>query len=227
MNKFIKTNDGTISLSIEGRSFVVSKDHPNYDKIVKNLRSPTLTKLLDIKTQIRKIRDIEIHPDGSILFRRLPINGKIVPLILKALKNKKSIRKFENFLAHLAKNPSRSSMDQLFDFLSNGEFEILDSGHFLGWKYIGGNWKDCHTGTISNKVNNVVKMNRSDVLDDPKISCGPGLHVGTEDYAFENCPQSGRIVKVIVNPEHVVSVPTNESTKLRVCEYRVLEEVSK
>jgi hypothetical protein len=62
-------------------------------------------------------------------------------------------------------------------------------------------------------------MPRNEVDEDWGVDCSQGLHVGSASYQF-----SGDVkVLVKVNPKDVVSVPSNETNKCRVCAYEIVE----
>jgi hypothetical protein len=67
-------------------------------------------------------------------------------------------------------------------------------------------------------------MERRFVNDDFANACSGGLHVGSLEYALGWAGVGGRVVIVSVDPADVVTVPTHETTKLRVCSYTVVGE---
>jgi hypothetical protein len=68
-------------------------------------------------------------------------------------------------------------------------------------------------------------MDRRYVCADNGNPCGPGLHIGSKNYAT-NWAGNGRVMVVEFSPEHVVSVPNAEHEKLRVYRYRVVGELN-
>jgi hypothetical protein len=79
-------------------------------------------------------------------------------------------------------------------------------------------------GAIDNHVGQSPRMDRRFVCDDFNQGCGPGLHVGSLDYAIGWAGGEGRVVIVEVDPADVVSVPNDEHSKLRACAYTVVGE---
>jgi hypothetical protein len=51
------------------------------------------------------------------------------------------------------------------------------------------------------------------------------LHGGNFAYASTFGGDGIRLMVVKVNPKNVVSVPINETSKMRVCEYKVIDEL--
>ena len=141
------------------------------------------------------------------------------------------------FLERKLKNPSRRSIDSLYGFLSHQGMPITDNGTFLGYKGVLSNFASKNTGSeplisgkrlpngsIDNSIGETIEMERRYVCDDFNQPCGPGLHVGSLEYAQGWAGFEGRVVIVEVDPAHVVSVPKDETNKLRVTKYRVVGE---
>ena len=83
---------------------------------------------------------------------------------------------------------------------------------------------DVYTGTIDNRVGNVVSMPRNQVDDLSERTCSHGLHVCSIGYLTHYTGE--RLVAVKVNPRDIVSIPKDyENSKMRVCEYTVVQEL--
>ncbi len=124
------------------------------------------------------------------------------------------------FYERLARNPSKRSVDQLFDFLKHAGIPIEPDGTFLAYKGVQADFLDAHSGTFDNSPGQTHKMPRNQISDDPRHACHEGFHVGALSYAKNF---ASRTVIVRVDPEHVVSVPYDYSCqKMRVCEYTVI-----
>lgn len=135
-----------------------------------------------------------------------------------------------NFMDRLSKNPSKSSIDELFRFLTHRNLPITQDGYVLAYKAITHGWMDKHTGKICNRIGCEPSMRRGDVDDDRRAGCSFGLHCGSLEYVTSFACGYGneggdRIVIVRVDPADVVSVPLGCSEqKMRVCRYLVLSE---
>lgn len=109
---------------------------------------------------------------------------------------------------------------------------------------------DLWSGTMDNSVGEVVAMDRDEVVENPHQTCAAGLHVAAMEYLphygagkAEISPPQGKswseldaqerydhlkdqpdpIVKVLVNPVDVVSVPNDHNgAKMRVSRYYVM-----
>ena len=112
-------------------------------------------------------------------------------------------------------------------FLVANDIEITDDGHFIAWKVVTKDYKDCRTGRFDNSPGVVVKMERNQVDEDDERTCSAGLHVCSKSYISYFQGGSDRIVSVKVHPRDVVSIPVDYGdAKMRTCEYLVLEDVT-
>lgn len=144
------------------------------------------------------------------------------------------------FFEKVSTNPNNHSRQQLFDWLNVRQgISITESGNIVAYKGVysdgKGGYQSGHQGHairngedirgyIPNAVGDTIEMPRSEVAFDPAQACKQGLHVGTYEYARSYA--QGAMLKVIVDPRDVVSVPTDGGgEKIRVCRYRVEEVI--
>jgi hypothetical protein len=103
---------------------------------------------------------------------------------------------------------------------------ITPDGHFLAYKKVKVDYKDCYSGTMDNSVGQVVEMERNRVDDDKDRTCSTGLHFCSREYL--NHFGGERVVIVKINPRDVVSIPADyNNTKGRACRYEVIDEIDK
>lgn len=62
-------------------------------------------------------------------------------------------------------------------------------------------------------------MERKECDSDPAIECSYGLHVGATTYVKSFAGSTSTILVCLVNPAHVVAVPSYDHSKMRVAEY--------
>jgi hypothetical protein len=225
---FIVTNSGTITAVAKGKSYTVTRDHTNYDKIkeaIKNDDADTLIKLADIKKSVKiftkdqvEIRDNAVFYEGQKLHNTL--TDRIIQLMNEGLPFDPMIK----FLKNLMQNPSFRAVNELYSFLENQRLPLTDDGCFLGYKRVRDNWTDFHSGTIDNSIGKVVEIARNKVDENPDHDCSNGLHVGSIEYVRDFYTGEGHVIIVKVNPRDAVSVPRHDTTKLRVCRYEVIGE---
>lgn len=184
--------------------------------------------------------------DGDrILYDNLPIDKFLSDTILAMKEDGEDLNPMFNFLHNLMQNPSSNSVEQLYKFLAHKQMPITEDGCFIAYKtvkvYSGitgftdvhgkvvneGDFVDKYSGTVRNNVGDVISMPRNKVDDNKNNHCSHGYHVGTLAYAGpDGWYNSGDhpVILVKVNPKDAVSVPTDHSfTKLRVCEYEVVD----
>lgn len=147
--------------------------------------------------------------------------------IVKAAKSKGKSTKITKFLDLLIQNPDKDVIRQLYPFLIHNDIEICNNGYILAYKSVTHNFMDWHTKSIKNEVNKYVEMDRKDVDPNPNNVCSNGLHVGSLKY-IEQMYSSGIIIKCIVHPKDIVSVPNDyNGGKCRLCKYKVVGVHSK
>lgn len=134
-----------------------------------------------------------------------------------------------NFVENLLKNPARSSVNELYNFLEVCSLPITSDGCFLAYKKVRYNYHDIHSGEFNNSVGEVLKMQRWEVDDNREKTCSTGFHCCSYEYLSHfgsTSKDSHRIVIVKVNPKDVVSVPADYANqKMRVSEYTVVDEI--
>ena len=209
---------GLVVTGASGPVFIQSSD-PRWTEAVTFIKNGDLQGLADWLTG-------KPEPDGF-----LRVGNEVVPADLKkqydALRDAGlPTRPVLKFWERLQKNPNPNSRRQLYRFLKAHQIPITPSGLFIGYRGVTKGFKDKHTGTFDNSVGAVVSMPREQVNDDPEEGCSSGLHVANFRYA-ENFASGGHLVEVLVNPEHVVSVPRDSDfEKIRVCEFKVLRVIT-
>jgi hypothetical protein len=130
-----------------------------------------------------------------------------------------------NFMENLYQNPSKRSVDELYNFLEKSQLPITPDGHFLAYKKVRANYMDCHTGTMDNSVGKIVEMERNEVDDNKDRTCSAGLHFCSLGYLGHFGGE--RIMIVKINPRDVVSIPSDyNDTKGRACRYEVIGELN-
>lgn len=234
----LQTNDASsITALIDGELYTATDEHPFFVQIVEAVVDGTATPdtfngEAGVLDYLQLADGVEVR-DSVLYYDDEPMHDALAQKIIKMLKANEEPTALVNFLIWLKQNPSRNSRDQLFGWLEQSGFEITDTGYIIGYKSVysvrdsdqyhsvsrGTAWVngEKQTGQIYQKVGDVVTMPRSDVTDNPAESCSYGLHVGTRGYAESFSGDT--VLLVYVNPKDVVSVPNDDATKMRVCEY--------
>lgn len=247
---FLRNPDGSprelVLVTSTGRVLTTTKDNPNWAKIQKAVEAKDeqlLINLVSLKESVRNFGsdvvgrgDITIVGD-KVFYRNSQLYGEDVNRIIAYLSNNHPTESMILFLEDKLLNPSPVSVDALYMFLENKGMPITDNGTVLGYKGVRGDFFSINTGaepliegtrvngSIRNSIGDVIAMDRRYVCADNHQPCGPGLHIGSQNYA-KNWAGQGRVMVVEFRPRDVVSVPTMEHEKLRVCRYRVVGELN-
>ncbi len=229
---WIRVGSGTIKLVLNGSQHTATPEHPSYAKIkagLGTLDAETLLRLVDVEKAIEDslnsaaTGDNQARVEGGIVyFNDEAIHNTLAERILSMMRDGFPVAPMLRFLENLMENPSRTAVEELYDFLSAKGLPITEDGHFLAYKGINSDFTDKYTGTIDNSVGQVVEVPRNSVDDNRANQCSNGLHVGHFDYA-SNYARGGVMTLVQVNPRDAVSVPKDhEFAKLRACRYEVI-----
>jgi hypothetical protein len=225
------TGDGTICLVVDGVHYTVNVTHPEYNRIrglVKDGKctADTIRGLLSIPDRINHLFDGKVRVDleeGKIWYNDTEFHdAAFCERILRLMSEGQDVQYLVNFLNNLGQNPEFRAIMETFKFICNEGMPITQDGCFLAYKGVQDNYLDEYSGTINNTPDGRrVDYDRTKVDNNPSVSCGRGLHVGSYNYAKE---WGARVVLVKVNPRDVVSVPNHECEKMRVCGYWVIKD---
>jgi len=233
---YIVTGSGRIAAVANGSPYTVDSTHPNYKQIKECLKTgdtDLFIQLVDIPKTINSLGEGKVTVvNGVIRYNDREIHNSLAKRIIWMLAEGFEIKPFVTFLENLMQNPSRRAVNELYNWMENNDIPITTDGCWIGYKYLNTATNrlkgepsdqdiliDVHTGTIRQWKGKVVEMDRNAVDEDWGVDCSQGLHVGSSTYAF-----SGTVrVLVKVNPKDVVSVPSNETNKCRVCRYEIVD----
>jgi hypothetical protein len=240
-----------ITVFVKGKGqFPARSDHPNFEEIVAAAREgdESVIDLFDISvtagTKFQSLTERVSAAHGTLYFDGAPLHNALAEQVMQFLNDGvEDWKPLVNFYEKLATNPQDESVEHLFKFIDVNRdkqteaFTITDDGNFIAYKGVAsdgnGGYKSTASGKaivdgevvvgyIPNAVGSVVEMPRNEVTFDPGKHCHSGLHVGTFAYA-QSYGRGGAMLKVLINPRDVVSVPNDSAEKMRVCRYKVLE----
>lgn len=223
-------SDRSLTIFLNDKPLVCDSSHPRWDAIKEALnekRFEDIPDLVDIEQAVREYvsdsGDVTVE-DGVVYYRQEPMHNGLTERILSMMQEGFDVTPLINFLENVEENVSSRAVNELYDFLEYGQMPITSDGHFLAYKRIRSDWKDCHSGTIDNSIGQVVSMPRNKVDDDSNRTCSHGLHVCSLEYLRHFYGE--RVVACKINPRDVVSVPRDyNNTKMRVCRYEVVAEL--
>ncbi len=142
------------------------------------------------------------------------------------------------FLDNLMKNPSRRAVQELYPWLKHRAVPLADDGSLLSYKRVTDDGTSFSTGPNSTTVvypdgrievipphtpvpypiGGRVFVERNEVDENWGVACSEGIHVGDISYVNSFHGGQGKILIVKFFPQDVVTVPSNETNKLRVTE---------
>lgn len=223
--------DRNITFIANSKPYMVNHDHPNFTTISRELLSTnpdanTLIELADIPLHIKTSSNGRIVGDPitqQVLFDSTPTHNIWVDKIFNFLADDLPIEPITKALESLMRNPSFQARERLPLFQQHNELGFLPDGRLVGLKAVRYDFKDKWNQTYDNTPGNICKMDRHLISDDPSVHCAPGLHVGSWSYVSNYASNSNdQIITVAFWPEHVVAVPLDLTTKIRVQEYESL-----
>lgn len=223
-----------IQFMLDGKVESISKENDEYNSIIDAVENDDRERLRNIMDKLRGVKqayqsnDVEVK-HGAVYYRDQKLSGDLPDRIIEASRDGRKIDHMVKFLENLMENPSRSSREQLFNFMTNVGIPITQDGHFKAYKTVAPDYYDKYSNTYENKPGNVIEMERREVDDDPNRTCSYGFHVGNWSYAGPGGwynSSSDRVVVVKVNPRDAVAVPKDHDLgKLRVSRYEVVGEI--
>ena len=235
--------------SIQIEKYVKESEYKTLDSLVNdfiNDKDNTFTKFLlhfrrKDKDEIQSIVD-KVDEEIDITKVAPTLQNFIIKITNDINVDDNVVLAWTKFARKLQRNVDPYIRSQLFNFLNylidtENSLALTPEGNFIGYKGIQKNYLSSRAGNgfvdgveykntqIPNKPGTIVSMNRHEVQADPNQTCSFGLHVGSYSYAKGFQPL---VVLVEVNPENVVSVPSDyNGQKLRCSEYKVIKEVDK
>ena len=221
--------DGNLTVILKNKAHQVIPDHTNYRLILEALPTATedeLLELVDIEKAIATFSQGQVSIiNGKVMFEGEEVHGSISKRIIEFMSKGLPFQPLVNFLENLMQNPSMQSQQELYDFLEHENLPVTEDGCFLAYKAVNSDFKDKWRGTFDNNVGQVCEMRRAKVDDNRGRGCSAGLHAGALNYVanYGSVDAGDNIVIVKINPEDVVSVPSDcNCEKLRTCKYEVV-----
>lgn len=230
-----------LALYLDGQLYAVNSTHPYWEDILDALRdgdAEAIPELIDLATaaanRFEKVTERVAVQNGVVYFDGDAVHNSLADAVVRAMREGADFRGLALFMENCYQNPRKHSRDNLYDWLNTHDFTITPDGMLVGYKGVNADLTSRSAGPgivngvpthghLDNSVGNVLEMARSEVQHDPSVGCSVGLHVGTWEYASTFGP---KVLKVLVNPRDVVSVPTDCGwAKMRVCRYKVAEVI--
>lgn len=233
MINYIHTLNG-ISVVLKGRPYHIAPSDPQFTNILVALKNHEDEEfILDIVNLVqRKVEEAArlspnmIYNGGIVKYKGMPLRGYAVDRLVAFIHTGQDTKPLSMFLDKLQSNPSRQTIENLYEFLEHGMIPITERGTFLAYKAIRQDWMDIHSATFDNSIGAVLEMPRNMVDDNRDRTCSSGFHVCSFEYLPHFAHADGHVVICEVDPADVVSIPSDyNNTKMRVSKYKVIGEV--
>lgn len=218
-----------IVVVIGNNSHTISKTHITYQKVLDAIKAEDWETVKDVIEPKKVVLDygmgfVSIKGD-TLYWKGTEMHNALTTRMIQMLTDGFPIKPLVFFMENLMENPSYRSVNELYGFLEKNNLPITPEGHFLAYKKVREDFKDCHTGTMDNSVGQIVEMERNLVDDNADNTCSSGLHFCSQGYL--NSFSGARTVIVKINPRDVVSIPTDyDNSKGRACRYEVVGELN-
>ena len=219
----------SVTIVIGEKTHSIRADHQNFHSIreaIKQRDWTTVETLLNTTAQLKTFSLGKVRIDNGVLyFGEEELHNSMVNRILDMVKEGFDATALVAFLENLMQNPSRSAVEELYQFLEKNSLPITEDGHFLAYKKVNTDYKDFYTGTVDHSIGTTPKMPRNKVDDNRSNTCSQGLHFCSMEYLPKYHGGYGRVVILKINPRDVVSIPTDYNlSKGRACTYEVIGE---
>lgn len=229
VNWFI--TDQNVTVNYDGQTHIIKRSDALADALIhaiKNGRMDNIPNLVSIAASMQnQSKGNVIVRDGELMVRGVKVPVELARKIQNFIKEGLPYQPLVKFAENLLGNPSYRAVNELFQFLEKNDHPFTESGNFIAYKRVRGDFKDIHSGTFDNSPGTMVEIHRNQVDEDSNRTCSHGLHVANWDYAHTQFasydPASDIMLEVEVNPGDVVAVPNDyNQSKIRVCRYKVL-----
>lgn len=221
-------SDQSCTILLDNQLNTIPRTHRGWDRLLEAIKKVNLDALRAFVNPVSAVQTFcqgffKID-NGIAYYQDQPLANCLSRRIVAMMEDGFDIGPMVAFVNNLMSNPSNRAIEEAYNFLEVCNLPITEDGCFIAYKRIQNNWMDVYTGTIDNRVGNVVSMPRNQVDSVSERTCSHGLHVCSIEYLTHY--QGERLVAVKVNPRDIVSIPTDyQNSKMRVCEYTVVQEL--
>lgn len=211
-----------ISVVIGGVPHSLNDSDPMFPKLKKALQEKEwskVPKLVNMASTISEQSNGEVEiKKGKVFYKGREVKNSLAERMSKMVKEGKKIQHLMQFMNNLYLNPSEVARNEFYDWLTDAELPVTDSGDFLCYKSVDDNNKDQHTHSIDNSPGQVIIMPRAVADTDYGHQCSTGFHVCSKHYGL----YGSKVMAVKVNPKYVLSA---QGGKMRVSRYEVLKDL--
>ena len=223
--------DHSVTLFDNLKPVTVTESHALFEKIKDLVSQGNYDEALNMidnrRTAKKAIANTDFELVGDCLYLddyRIPDN--MASRIFDLMGSYNSVKPLERFFRNLLSNPSYRAVQELYGFLELSKLPITDDGHFVAYKAVNQDYKDCFTNSMDNSVGAQPTMPRNLVDEDKNRTCSAGLHFAGYEYARGFVDRDGHLMAVRINPKDVVAIPSDyHNMKGRASSYLVVNEI--
>jgi hypothetical protein len=220
-----------VTVMADGQTVTVLSDAPNYRLLRQALRDKEWDKIPELLTPAKSVEtfvsgDVQLV-DGQVMYNGKPLHNSVTRRIMEMMAEGFDATPLRNFLSKLMQNPSKSSVDELYDWLEHTRLPICEDGDFMAYKKVRDDLGSFYDYGKTKHVfgEELPEMPRNQVDDNRTTTCSTGYHFCSLSYLPHYHGGSGRVLLVKVNPAKVVSIPNDYNfAKGRATTYRVIGE---
>lgn len=228
---YVKMANG-LTIYLDGKPVTVSATSPQYKLVLEGLEAgdeQAVRDAIEVKKAVvaKSFGKIALE-NGRLVFDGRPLAGALVDRILNVIAEAGDAGPLLLLLENLMDNPSKRAVDEFYDFVSACDLPITSDGFILAYKKVRDDYMDHYTGTMRNKIGDVLTVPRNSVDEDKDRTCSYGLHFCSKSYLPHYGGGAGRsrIMVVKINPADIVAIPSDyANAKGRCCKYVVVDEV--
>ena len=219
----------TITVMVNGATNTVSSTHVNYQALRAAIRDRQWDRIPDLVSPARAVESFDSGNirvvDGEVLYQGRPLHNAVTTRILSMIREGFDAGPLTAFLAKLMNNPSKTAVDELYEWLERTSLPITEDGDFLAYKKVRDDYLSFHDGRTSNRIGESPELPRNQVDDNRDRTCSQGLHFCSLSYLPQYHGGRGRVMILKINPADVVSIPADyDMAKGRAWTYLILGE---
>ena len=224
---------GTITVYIDGEIASIDDSHANYSSLLDELRKPPeerdLEAIKKFSTIKKMLATVNFGPvsisEVEVLFEGSPVGSYLAQRMMEIHNDGIDVTPYAAFMVNVMKNPANYIHQELYEWMEKAKLPITPDGHFIAFKKVRDNYRDCHTGKFDNSVGTLLEMDREACDKNRHNHCSSGFHFCSPAYLRNFGGQ--RVMVVKINPRDVTSIPSDyKFTKGRCCRYEVIAELS-
>lgn len=160
--------DSGISLFIDSKSYLISREHRHYGRIVDAIRAKDYLAALTFIDEKHALEafsptdpDFEVR-DGLVYLHGKPFTSEVSDKVVRMVQEGMSSEPLQNFLRKLRDNPASSAQRELLLFMVANQFMIHEDGDIILYKRVQEDYRSHHANVdgsyFVNTVGAIIEM---------------------------------------------------------------------